>query len=153
MQLLEAALLPLRFCDKMDSIINWKPTEDIDSLIKAILECKKDLTKSCFSKYGSAKIIDFNVFASSKVCDFLMMSELSKPPSKEDGVVNTEWQKYVSNFELFKLHKYKHVDNETIRVITSFDVDEGAYKIWYGDVIFVEEVEKDIVSSEASVEQ
>lgn len=137
----------------MDSIVKWRPSEDIESLVNSILECKKDLTKFCFSKYGSAKIIDFNVFASSKVCDFLMMSELSKPASKEDGVVNTEWQKYVANFELFKLHKYKHVDNETIRVITSFDVDEGAYKIWYGDVIFVEEAEKEIISLEASVEQ
>jgi hypothetical protein len=121
---------------KLDSTIKWKISDDVDSLVQAILDCKKELTKACFSMNGSAKIIDFDVLASSKICEFLMTSELSKSPNSSESIEKKEWQKYISNFELFRLHKYKHIDNETIRILASFDVGDSSHKMYFGNVVF-----------------
>lgn len=125
----------------MDSIVSWEPSEDVDSLVKSILECKKELTKACFSMYGSARIKDFKVLASAKICKFLMISEMSKGLEQKITEEGVDWMTLISDFGVFNLFEYKHIDNETIRILATFEVGQDSTKLWYGNVIFGSEEE------------
>ena len=115
----------------MDHVVEWKTSEDPASLLEAIRACKQGLTNACFSKSGAARISSFDVLASKKICDFLMLSDHG-PPVPEDDV---PWMKCVGTYPEFRLYRFKHVDDETIRVLITFDVGENIPRAWYGNVV------------------
>ena len=117
----------------MDAEATWKVSEDFNGLLEAILTCKRELTKCCFAKFGSAKIIEYKVFAPQKVCELLQYSEECKPLKKKD--LDSYCHKVVSEFEHFKLFKTKMYGDQVVRVEAKFEVGEGIGKYWYGDVV------------------
>ena len=116
----------------MDSVLKWKSNDDVKSLIDVILECKKELTTACFAKYGAARLVEFDVYASSKICKFIMLSGEHTPASDTRGL---HWSKCVAKFEHFNLHRFKNVDDETVRVLVLFDSEERFPTLWYGNVL------------------
>ena len=117
----------------MDSIIKWNVTDDVNSLVESILSCKKELTKLCFSKCGSAKSSRFDVFASAKICEFLMISEDHSQP--EDSSRDDYYKKHLARFKQFDLYRLNCIDDETIRVLVYFDVGENFDHQWYGNIL------------------
>ena len=116
----------------MDATIKCEVTEDVNSLVTSILDCKKVLTKECFSKYGSAKSILFEAFASSKVCDFLSISEDFSSISEEIEVTSNK--KHIGSFKQFELYHLHCLNEETVRVVVTFEID-GHPNQWYGNVL------------------
>ena len=117
----------------MDAEHTWVASGDVDTLIDVILECKKTLTKHCFAKYGAAKVSEFEVCASKKVCTFLALSEKKKTgPIKEKSSVYT---KHIGDFELFSLYEFRVIDDKNIRIVIRFDVGENIGKHLYGNIV------------------
>ena len=116
----------------MDVEYEWMLNDDVDSLINVVFNCKKELTKMCFSKYSSAKITEFEVCASPKICE-LMMTHTSSKPAHPD-IAQTSWMLCVGSFDSFNLFNYKTIDDKNIRVFIKFDVGEGIAKNWYGNI-------------------
>ena len=116
----------------MDTEASWTVSDDVDSLIGVILDCKRDLTKKCFGKYGSAKIIEYNVCAPPKLCELLLVAGGHKPLSSKEN--KSYYIKSVATFEQFNLYRYKMSGDNIIRLEVKFDVGEGVGKYWYGNV-------------------
>lgn len=114
----------------MDVEVKCTLTDDPKSLIDSITECKKTLTKLCFAKYGSAKITDFEVFATQKVCDFLLLAEHVVPKEKLENY----YFKRIAELEQFQLFRCKGMDGSHVKIVTKFDVGEGMPKHWYGNI-------------------
>lgn len=117
----------------MDVTLEWKESDDPDSLVRTILECKKELTKACFSMHSAARIHQFDVLASKQICDFL--TTVGSHDKPKDKTRDTTWMKSVCDFKQFKLFNFKHVGNKTIRVLALFDVGVPIMKQWYGNVL------------------
>ena len=117
----------------MDTEVTWKVSEDFNGLHEAILTCKRELTKCCFAKFGSAKISEYKVFAPQKVCELLQYVEGNKPIKRKD--FDSYCHKTVAEFEQFVLFKTKMFGDQVVRVEAKFEVGEGIGKYWYGDVV------------------
>jgi len=116
----------------MDFEIDWVVSDETSSLIEAINSCKKDLTKQCFAKFGSAKILEYIVLAPQKVCEILALTESNKAVS--DKKRNSYCHKLTADFEQFSLYKTKMFGDSTIRLEAKFDAGEGVGKYWYGNI-------------------
>jgi hypothetical protein len=117
----------------MDVEVTWKVSEDFNGLLESILACKRELTKCCFAKFGSAKISEYKVFAPQKVCELLQYAEGNKP--LKDKKLDSYCHKAVSDFDQFRLFKTKMFGDGVVRVEAKFEVGEGIGKYWYGDVV------------------
>lgn len=117
----------------MDVEVTWKVSEDFNGLIEAILACKRELTKCCFAKFGSAKIAEYKVFAPQKVCELIQYSSDHKPVKGKSS--DTYCHKAVTDFDQFRLFKTKMFGDQVVRVEAKFEVGEGIGKYWYGDVV------------------
>ena len=116
----------------MDVEHEWTLNDDVDSLINVVFNCKKELTKMCFSKYSSAKVAEFEVCASPKICELMLTHPTAAPPPAD--VAPTSWMSCVGSFESFNLFDYKIIDDKNIRVMIKFDIGEGITKHWYGNI-------------------
>jgi hypothetical protein len=119
----------------MDIESTWHASEDVNSLVEFILSCKRELTKCCFGKFGSAKIVEYKVSASQKVCDLLLLAEghnIIKDKSRD-----SHCHKLVTQFDQFGLFKTKMFGDSTIRLEAVFDIGEGMGKFWYGNITLV----------------
>ena len=114
----------------MDTEATWKVSEDYENLLKTILDCNQELTKRCFSKFGSAKILEYKVFAPAKVCELLLLSE-NQTQVKGKGF-DSHCHKAVADFEQFRLFKTKLFGENSIRLEAQFDVGNGVGKHWCG---------------------
>ena len=116
----------------MDTEATWKVSDDIDSLVGVILDCKRDLTKKCFAKFASAKIVEYKVSAPQKVCELLLLTEGHN--TVKDKSRDSHCHKLVTQFEQFSLFKTKMYGDSTIRLEAIFDIGEGMGKFWYGNI-------------------
>lgn len=117
----------------MDAEVTWKVSEDVNSLLEAVLNCKRELTKNCFAKFGSAKIAEYKVFAPYKVCELMLLSEGHTLIKVKQ--FDTYCHKAITEFEHFKLFKTKLYGDNVVRVEAKFEVDEGVGKYWYGNIM------------------
>lgn len=116
----------------MDAEYEWPLTDDVDSLINVIFNCKKELVKMCFSKFGAARIADFDVYASSNLCELLLTHDTASDPPTD--IPPNAYSKPVGNFDSFNLFEFKLVDDKNVRVMIKFDTGEGVVKNWYGNI-------------------
>lgn len=116
----------------MDIEHSWSLSDDIDSLIDVVFNCKKDLVKMCFVKFGAAKISEFGVYASEKVCKLILAYKTAQKP--HDDIVSTPYSTCVGNFENFNLFNCKIIDDKNIRIMIKFDTGEGTLKSWYANI-------------------
>lgn len=116
----------------MDTEIEWKVCDDVNTLIDTIHGCKRDLTKKCFAKFSAAKIVEYKVCAPQKVCEFLLLSEGYKVTKDKSG--DSHCHKLVAEFDQFKLFKTKMFGDSTVRIEAIFDIGEGMGKFWYGNI-------------------
>lgn len=121
----------------MDAEYKWPLTDDVNSLVDVIFNCKKELIKICFSKFSAAKIIEFKICAPQKICDFLILSDHCKVT--KDKSDNTHCHKLVAEFEQFKLFKTKLFGDSSIRLEAMFDIgEEGIGRFFYGNITAVD---------------
>jgi hypothetical protein len=116
----------------MDANVTWNVSEDTASLLEAISKCKKELTKLCFAKFGSAKISEYKVFAPQKVCELLLLADGNTLIKGKE--FDSYCHKALTDFEQFRLFKTKMFGDSILRIEAKFDVGEGICKHWYGDV-------------------
>lgn len=117
----------------MDTEVTWKVSEDFNGLLEAILTCKRELTKQCFAKFGSAKILEYKACAPQKVCELLMLSENYTPIKSKQ--FDSYCYKALADFEHFRLYKTKMHGDGVVRLEALFDIGEGIGKHWYGDIV------------------
>lgn len=117
----------------MDAEVTWTVSEDFNGLLEAILNCKRELTKLCFAKFGSAKIMEYKVCAPQKVCELLLLSENCTLIKGKQ--FDSYCYKALADFEHFRLFKTKMHGESVIRLEALFDIGEGVGKHWYGDVV------------------
>jgi hypothetical protein len=129
----------------MDFTVTWKVSSDVEKLVAAVNECKQGLTTSTFSKYGRAKLLFCDVYASAKLLELFQLSALWTPclefsesdlrvrPSHRPDPVST----LVADFELFKLHRDRILSDDVVRLVAVFDVTDGVDKTMYGNVQLV----------------
>lgn len=119
----------------MDTEVTWKVSEDFDGLLEAVLTCKRELTKLCFAKFGSAKILEYKVCAPQKVCELLLLSDKQTPIKSKE--FDSYCHKAVANFEQFRLYRTKMFGDGNVRLEALFDVGEGVGKHWYGNIMII----------------
>jgi hypothetical protein len=131
----------------MDSILTWKLSGDVETLVKTIVSCRQELTTMCFSKYGRAHLEECNVYASAKVIELLQLSSswtdalptvqiIEVADSLRRHVYSPKTaSEHVADFEQFKLHKDFILGDDTIRVLCLYDVAQGNTKLWFGNVM------------------
>ena len=116
----------------MDAEVTWKVSEDFNGLFEAIFNCKRELTKLCFAKFGSAKITEYKVFAPHKVCELMLLGDGHTLIKGKE--FDTYCHRALTDFEQFKLFKTKLYGDSIVRVEAKFEMGEGIGKYWYGNV-------------------
>jgi hypothetical protein len=117
----------------MDTEIMWQVSENLEGLLEAISTIKRELTKHCFAKFGSAKILEFKVSAPGKVCELLTLS-VEQHTFIKCKEFDSYCHKAVAVFDNFHLFKTKLYGDSTVRVEARFDIGEGVGKYWYGNI-------------------
>jgi hypothetical protein len=119
----------------MDTEATWQVCDDVETLIALIHSCKKELTKNCFSKFSSAKILEYKVFAPAKVCELLLLSENQVKLRGKD--FDSHCHKAIADFEHFRLFKTKLFGDNSVRLEAQFSTGEDAAKYWFGCIMLV----------------
>lgn len=110
-----------------------------ETLVETICDCIGDLQKSTFSKYGRAKRLEIDVYAPPDLACVLECSVLLKllpdgtsaPDNKSRPVGRINYPPETNGFSIWE---DAVLSNDTIRVVASFDTDDGVDKTMYGNV-------------------
>jgi hypothetical protein len=123
----------------MDFTVEWKVSSNVEKLVDAVNECKQGLTNGTFGKYGRAKLLSCDVYASPKVIELFELSALWSPSTEfsEDDLRAKNVSEPVANFELFRLHRHQIMSDDTVRLVCNYDVMDGVDKTMYGNVRLV----------------
>ncbi len=109
------------------------PREWYETLVLVIEDCISDLQKSTFAKYGRAKRLEVDVYANPDVCCIFECSVLLKLPP-EGAVAKDGKSRPIGKITCFNIWEDQVMSNDTIRVVASFDTDDGVDKTMYGNV-------------------
>lgn len=120
----------------MDVKTKWDHSDDVESLVEAISNCRKSLTAECFSKYGRAKIIQCDAYAQPKIIEFLSKSKSFKATKLKKSERKRPGSEIVGEIDAFTVHKDRIVHDTNVRVIALFDTEEGIPRMWYGNVVW-----------------
>jgi hypothetical protein len=106
-----------------------------ETLILTVEDCINDLQKATFSKYGRAKRLALDVYVAPDIACIFESSVLLKLPS-DDAEAPDGLSRAVGRFELsgFNVWEDKLMSNDVIRIVATFDVEDGADKSMYGNV-------------------
>lgn len=131
----------------MDVKVSWKISPKVETLIDAIVECKKQLTDIVKVRYPysrSTKLRYCDAFASPKVCELLSSSKLWRDckATKDDLDARRLEQlphcdEHVADFELFRLVKNKIIGDENVRLVIEFETGDGSWETFFGNVELV----------------
>lgn len=126
----------------MDCTVEWKVSSDVETLVEAIAECKRELTKACFAKCGRANAVLCNVYASDKLLQLLKLA-----PTWKQIITDDEHARNVRIAEKDPLQKFwhfgdvgdfhvnrSHLCGDNYRLIIEFDIDDVVPVVWFGDV-------------------
>jgi len=129
----------------MDVKLQWKLSDDVESLVASIVDCKNQLTSASNEKHGTTnvKLLSCDAYAGEKLVTLLRLSELWQPAiefTEEDLLVplsrrqkkTTELQ---ADFQAFKLHCMPILGETVLRVVNVFHVDgTSSEQTMYGNV-------------------
>ena len=106
-----------------------------ETLVLVIEDCINDLQKNTFSKYGRAKRLALDVYAPPDLACILECSVLLRLPAQGAKAPDGK-SRAVGRFELsgFNVWEDQILSNDTIRVVASFDTEDGVDKTMYGNV-------------------
>ena len=107
---------------------------NMSNLEAAILDCKKDLTKKCFSKYGSAKLKEFDAYAIKEICDQFLIDK----PEKQINQSGTYYSSLLLETDQYTFHRYDLTNDKCVKIEAKFDIGEGVLKSWYGLISLTE---------------
>lgn len=131
----------------MDARETWKISSKVDSLVEAIVACRKQLinhvkTRNPYNR--NTKIRYCDVHASPKVCQLLSVSQMWRDYSetKDDFEIRRHdkrphSQKMVADFELFKVVEDNVVGDDDVRIAMEFEVNKEEWESCYGNVALV----------------
>ena len=112
------------------------PREWYETLVETIIDCIQRLQDSTFAKYGRAKRVEVNVYVHPDVGCILQTSVLFKLPP-DDAEPTDKASRPIGRFNYqggFNVHEDTILSNDTIRVVATFDTDDGVDKTMYGNV-------------------
>jgi hypothetical protein len=120
----------------MDAVVKWRVSPNVDTLVAAVVECKKLLVEFVEQMHGSqhTNVVSCDAYAGSKVLELFQLSELWTPcVDPEEKSVS----RLVASFPLFKLHRLETMGEDQVRVVLVADVGEGHDLTYYGNVELV----------------
>lgn len=114
---------------------NGSVREWYETLILTIEDCINDLQKATFAKHGRAKRVSIDVYAPPDIACVLECSVLLKL-LPDDAVAPDGKSRPVGRFELsgFRAWEDKLLANDIVRIVATFDVDDGSEKSLFGNV-------------------
>jgi len=130
----------------MDAVVQWKISPKVETLVDAIISCKKELTEAVKKRYfasRSLKQLYCDVHVSPKLIELLQISELWKDheeTANESEVRHgkrTHSQEMVADFGVFNVIRDTIIGDEAIRVVAEFTTGEGNWETFFGTVYLV----------------
>ena len=131
----------------MDVKLQWSVSDDVESLVAAIVECKKQLYEAAQQKYGpKTKLLSCDAYAGNKVLELLELSERWTACSEvieHDASVPAsrrlkQTTKMVADFAEFKLHRMTLLGKDDVRVIIIvLEPETNNDLTWIGNVELV----------------
>lgn len=129
----------------MDVKLDWTISDDVETLVDSIIDCRKQLIKDCVFKHGMrSRVLDCDAYASGKIIELLRLSTrwVECLDDLEEDLTVPTWRRQkkhtelVADFSSFRLH-VSPVMGSDIRVVMSFDVGDAAMQTWFGTVTSV----------------
>lgn len=130
----------------MDAKVQWKVSAKVDTLVEAIVACRKALCDAIKPRYPGSRTLKLtycDIHASPKLTEFLKLSSLwkdHKETAKEIDDRRSERphsQEMVADCGLFNVVRDTIVGDEAIRVVTEFSTGEGNWESFIGNVELV----------------
>jgi len=130
----------------MDAKVQWKISPKVETLIEAIVACRKELCEAVKKRNPGSrtvKLLYCDVHASPKLTEMLQLSSLWKDHAETAAETDQRRsnrphsQEMVADFELFKVVKDTIVGDEQIRVVTEFGTGNGEWESFIGNVELV----------------
>lgn len=110
-----------------------------ETLVETICDCINELQVSTFAKYGRAKRLEIDVYASPDIVCILECSVLLKllpdGAQAKDGKSRPVGRfNYPPETNGFSVWEDAILSNDVVRVVASFDTDDGVDKTMFGNV-------------------
>ncbi len=130
----------------MDAIAECKASVKADDLVDTIAKLKQELTNACFKKYGAAKALEANAYASEHNVDVLRKSKMWKDASEQEEVIDPDdsnsrrgrsamTTKLVGDLGFFNVHVAEVMGDGQIRLVVLFKTDSPVEEQWFGNVL------------------
>jgi hypothetical protein len=113
------------------------PREWYETLVAELLSTVSELQKVTFAKYGRAKRVSIDVFASPDVTCIFECSVLLRLP-KEEIPASDGKSRLVGTISDMSIWEDKLMSNDDVRIVATFDVDDGVDKTMYGNVTILD---------------
>lgn len=126
--------------------MDCKVSGKADDLVDTLARLKQELTNACFKKYGAAKALSVDAYASEKTVDLLRKSKMWKDAVDEEELVNEDDSNsrrgrsakttvLVADMGFFKLHLADVMGDEQVRMVVVFKTDSPVEESWFGNVL------------------
>lgn len=130
----------------MDVVLEWKQSTKVEDLVDTLAKLKQELTNACFKKYGAAKSISVDAYASEKIVDMLRKSAMWKDVADVEETIdendsNSRRSKSamtterVADLGFFCLHEAYIMGDEQVRMVVVFNTDSPVQETWFGNVM------------------
>lgn len=131
------------FPDGVGPLFKGSPREWYETLVETLVDCIQRLQDETFKKYGRARRAEVHVYAHPDIACILECSVLLKLPP--DGAQAPDGKSrpvgrfnYPPETNGFNVWEDAVLTNDTVRVVATFDVDDGADKTMYGNVVVLD---------------
>lgn len=129
----------------MDVVLEWKQSAKVDELVDTLAKLKQELTNACFKKYGAAKSISVDAYASENIVAMLRKSAMWKDIADIEEVIDessansrrsksAQTTERVGDLGFFYLHEAYVMGDEQVRMVVVFKTDSPVEETWFGNV-------------------
>ena len=127
----------------MDVNVDWSYTDDVESLLKSIVQVRQDLDEVSSQQLGKKYMFDScKVYAFGKNIDLLKKSDLWTDAVEQFEVTMPKYRireatggsELVADFALFKLHRSPIMGVDQVRVVCRYVCDSLAPQVFFGTV-------------------
>jgi hypothetical protein len=109
------------------------PREWYETLVLVIEDCIADLQKAAFAMYGRAKRDEIHVYAHPDIGCVFEYSVLLKLPADNAEAPDGK-SRAIGTIADFNIWADSTLSNDDVRVVATFDVDDGASKTMFGNI-------------------
>jgi len=127
----------------MDAHVQWPISADVEGLVAAIVDCRKQLIDIAKRKHNRPRVtvVNCDAYADAKVVELLQLSDgwvdaepLPAVINVRTGEVQAELSRRVAAFALFQLHTHPIMGEHDIRLTMELGVGDDRDQLFYGNI-------------------